>query len=300
MFHPVTTNKRFRAAFTLVELMVSSAVACGVGLIAYSVATENLVAFEKNFSINRSYGDARRSLDRIAVAMQSAGHVPVLIDATGASTTTSPAPGIRFWRNSSTPCYPITTPAAASTSITLTLAQPGTTSPNISPPIVGDMITIPLLGFQAQCTAVTSTGTTATVSFATSIASKTSPAITSVPTTASVINNGGQTVQQTIQYTCLDWRSVAFIAVGNQLRYYSNFISGTSNVNTAHYEVIAYLIPTAPTLPFSLGSPPSINIDLYAQAPDFSNTSHVSTADTYTYLETALSPRNPTLLYSPY
>ena len=70
------------AGFTLMELMVSSAIACFIGIIIYTVATENLVAFEKNFSINRSYGDGRRSLDRLGIAMQSAGHVPILIDAT--------------------------------------------------------------------------------------------------------------------------------------------------------------------------------------------------------------------------
>ena len=223
MFQPLLTNKRTSAAFTLMELMVSSAVACAVGLIVYSVATENLVAFEKNFSINRSYGDARRSLDRISVAMQSAGHIPVLIDATGANhldfaCAGHPVLALRFYARLS-----YYDPSASSTTLSVSLVQPGTTTPYTSPPAVGDMITIPLLGFQAQCTAVNVTSpSSATVSFASNIASNTSPAITTVPTSASIVNSSGKTVAQTIQYTCLDWRSVAFIAVGNQLRYYSH------------------------------------------------------------------------------
>ena len=97
-----------RSAFTIVELMIAGAVACFVGLIVFGVASEALVAFERNFSINRSYSDARRTLDRISVAMQSAGHTPVLIDATGAdSPPTRPPrpPGVRFWHYSSSPLY---------------------------------------------------------------------------------------------------------------------------------------------------------------------------------------------------
>jgi prepilin-type N-terminal cleavage/methylation domain-containing protein len=272
------------AGFTLMELMVSAAVACFVGIIIYAVATENLVAFEKNFSINRSYSDGRRSLDRLSVEMQSAGHVPVLVDATGASTSTTPAPGIRFWRYSSNPEYLITTPTLTSTSITISLIAPGTSSTVILPPVVGDMITVAGLGFQAQVVTVAASGSSAVLTFSGTVVNNTSPTLTTLP-------NG--------TLSCLDWHSVAFITVGTQLRYYSTFISGTSNVNTTPYEVITNLIPNAPALPFSLGPSPSVNIDLYTQAPEYNNR-NLNTADTYTYLCTALSPRNPALLRSPY
>jgi hypothetical protein len=277
-------GKSRRNAFTLVEMMVSAGVACLVGLVILYLETENLTAFERNFSINRSYGDARRTLDRIAIEIQSAGDAPVLVDATGASTTTTPAPGIRFWRYGSTPEYYITTPALTSTAITISLIQPGTTSTLQPVPAVGDMITVAALGFQAQVQSVSSSGSSAVLGFSGTVASNTSPTLTTLPTGT---------------LSCLDWRSVAFIAVGNQLRYYSTFISGTSNVNTTHYEVVTNLIPTAPALPFSLGPSPSLNIDIYAQAPEYNN-QDISSADNYTYLETALSPRNPTLLRSPY
>jgi prepilin-type N-terminal cleavage/methylation domain-containing protein len=277
-------RSRQTAGFTLMELMVSAAVACLVGLIIYAVATENLVAFEKNFSINRSYADGRRSLDRLSVEMQSAGHVPIPVDATGATTSTSPAPGIRFWRYSSNPEYLITTPTLTSTAITISLMQPGSSSTVMAPPVAGDMITIAALGFQAQAISVTVSGSTAVLRFSGTVASNTSPTATTLPSGT---------------LSCLDWRSVAFITVGTQLRYYPTFISGTSNVNTTPYEIITNLIPNAPALPFSLGPSPSVNIDLYTQAPEYNNRG-LDTADTYTYLATALSPRNPTLLRSPY
>ena len=295
------------AAFTLVEVMVAAGVSCIIGLVIYGVASEALLAFGRNISINRSYGEARRSLDRIGLAMESAGHTPVLLDATGATTLSSPAAGIRFWRYSSSPCYTITTPTMASTSITVSLLQPGT-SARLPAPVPGDIITIAALGFQAQVTSPVSVGaTTATVPFSGSLASNTSPVITAIPTLPT-----GSTM------SCLDWNSVAYIVVGNQLRYYSQFLSGVTNVNTSFYEVIANVISTtpgkpfvlgsspttgtvttSPALPFSLGPSPSVNVNLYAEAPDYNNR-NLGSANTYNYLQAAFAPRNPALLHSPY
>ena len=115
--------------------------------------------------------------------------------------------------------------------------------------------------------------------------------------------------------SCLDWTSVAFIAVSNQLRYFPRFISGTTNINTpANYQILTYLTATAGTnatgLPFSLGPTPSINVDIFAEAPDYNNrtviagtsngSTGLSTANTYTYLQTALAPRNAAIMQGTY
>lgn len=305
---------RHRTAFTLVELLVAAGVSSILGLIMYGVASEAVVAFARNVSINRSYSNARQAVDRIGVAMQSAGHVPLLLDATGADNASSPAAGIRFWRCSSTPLYTITvTPLLTSSSLTLSLIKPGTTATVLPPPVVGDLITIGVLSFQAPVTAVTVVGTVATVSFSGTVATNTNPVLTASALLTAVTNTTTSTASG--KMTCLDWNGVAFIAVNNELRYFRKFVSGSTNVTTAaNYEVLTSLtaaLGTNPTpLPFSLGPKPSINVDLYAEAPDYNNRTSAAgtkngfnglgTANTYTYLQTALSPRPGSILHSPY
>ncbi len=296
-----------RRAFTLVEMSVATAAFAMLGLIIYGVASEGLYAFSRNVSINRSYSDARRALDRIGGYLQTAGYTPVMLDATGNPPTTQPPyAGIRFWRFSDTPIYNVTTPALTASTLVLDLHNP---DPNkkttlIPPPVTGDLITVPGLNFQAIATNVTSTPstapTTAIVSFTGTVASVSG--LTSVLSQATVTTGSG-TTYPTIQYTCTDWHPVAFIAVGTQLRYYPTFIPGTTAVNTAsNYRVITNLVSSvggsATPLPFSFGPSPSVNVDIYAEAPDYNNR-NLGTANTYTYLSTAFSPRNPSLLTSP-
>ena len=304
--------RRSAAAFSLVELLVAGAVSTVVGLVIYGVASEGLIAFARNVSINRSYSDARRSLDRIAASMQSAGHVPILINATGGDVlivpgvTPPPQPGIRFWRYGVKPRYVI--PQGSSTTLdspslngktmTISLASPSDTfgstasSGTGSTPVIGDLITVPILGFQGAVTGVTATGTSATLTFANNISTYTSPVLTSLPTVTPPIS-------------CVDWTPVAFLVVGKQLLYFPRFISGTTSItNPANYKVVTNMItPTTglpnTLLPFSLGPTPSINVDLYAEAPDYNNRK-LGTANTYTYFQTALSSRNPIIMRSPY
>ena len=311
---------RRQAGFTLVEVLVAAGLSTLVGLIAYGIASEGLVDFARNVSINRSYSNARQSLDRISIAMQSAGHTPVLVDATGADTTSATAAGIRFWRYSSSPLYYINTPAITDSSLTLSLLKPNTAATMLPPPAVGDMITVAVLGFQAQALSVATGGSgtsaTATVTFAGSIASKHLPPRRSPPPPlAAAAASAAVPNTEKGQMSCLDWTSVAFIAVNNQLRYFPKFLSGTTNVATpASYQVLTYLttaLGSAPVpLPFSLGPSPSINVDLYAEAPDYNNRTAIagtsngstglSTANTYTFIESALSPRSAAVFQTHY
>ncbi len=66
---------RRHAAFYLVELIVAMAISTVVGLIAYGIASEGVISFARNVSINRSYTNVRQTVARIAKAMESAGHV---------------------------------------------------------------------------------------------------------------------------------------------------------------------------------------------------------------------------------
>ena len=320
-FSSFMKTRRF-SAFTLVELLVATCISAVLGLILYGVASEALVNFARNISINRSYSNARQSLDRIAIAMQSAGHVPILVDATGtdivSASVGSLAAGIRFWRYSSSPQYYINTPALTDTVLTLSLVKPATTNVAIPAPAVGDMITIPVLGFQAPVTGVSASGSTAVLTFASNVAANTSPTLTAAAlATAATAAAAATTVNN--KMTCLDWTSCAFIAVNNQLRYFPKFIpsdmTGSTNVNTpANYQILTYLTATkgatATPLPFSFGPTPSINVDLNAEAPDYNNRTTIAgtnntsnglnTANTYTYLQSAFSPRNGAVFHGTY
>lgn len=308
------------AAFTMVELLVATCISSVLGLMIYGVASEGVISFARNVSINRSYSNARTAIDRISNQLQSAAHVPILIDATGADIFPVPAvyvavPGVRFWRYDSTPAFCITTPAALTdTSLTVDLTKPAA---NATAPAIGDIITIAVLGFQAQATNVVTTGNAATVSFSGTIASNTNPTLTAAALSDARTRAADTSITPLGKMTCLDWTSVAFIAVNNQLRYYPKFISGSTAINTAsNYKVLTYLAANvngaAPPGPFSLGPTPSLNVDLYAEAPDYNTRTStggtnnvfngINSANTYTFVQTALAPRNPTLglLRTPY
>ena len=88
-----------RAAFTLIELLITTSVASVLGGIIYVVASEGVVSFARNASINRAYTDARITIDRLATAIDSAGQTPTLVDATGTALVgATQAQGIRFYR----------------------------------------------------------------------------------------------------------------------------------------------------------------------------------------------------------
>ena len=153
-------------AFTLVEVSVATAIFAMLGLVVYGVASEGLFAFSRNISINRSYGEARRALERIGSALGTAGYQPQLLDGNGAAllnadgtaNTVGPAAGIRFWRYGSAYCYNVTTtPLLTDTSLVLSLYKPDTVSgtPVLQPPpAVNDLITITAIGFQARAVSV--------------------------------------------------------------------------------------------------------------------------------------------------
>ena len=117
------------------------------------------------------------------------------------------------------------------------------------------------------------------------------------------------------------YTQVAYITVGNQLRYYPHAkvrtVSAPDPVfdNPANYQVVANLAPTAyngagasvnTLLPFTLAAPPTVTVQLYTENPDYANRStarynSVNSADTYTFMQSSLGTRSPvTTVRSPY
>ena len=305
-------KKRRRAAgFTLVEAMVSTAVAGILGGIIYLVATESLTSFARNVSINRSYTDARMTLDRIAQTVGSAGHTPVLIDTDGAATTASPAAGIRFYRAGPQSSYKVTVgktgPSNANKTMTVQLAT-GQVAPAVK-----DVAIIPTLGtqgtsYQGTISSVAISGSNCTLTFVNTLATDCTP----TPTAAIDLAVSPAAYIQT--YT-----QVSYVVVGNQLRYYplarSVAVDGATVFNnTANYQVLVNLVSAAfnssgtaatPLLPFSIVNPPTVQVQLYAENPDYNNrttanSSFVNSTNTYTFMQCSLGARSAVLLHSPY
>lgn len=87
-----------QGAFTLVEIVLALAVGVVVSALAFTYLRTGSLLFAKNVSMNRSNNELRETLDKITDRVQTAVNVPVLIDATGAVTATTPAAGVYYDR----------------------------------------------------------------------------------------------------------------------------------------------------------------------------------------------------------
>ncbi len=311
--------KKSRAAFTLVELLVASCVACLLGGIIYTMGSEALFSFSRNMSLNRCYSEARSSMDRVGGLMQSAGHLPVLLNEDGsvwASNTLTPsagnvkateAAGVRFYHVSIVPTFDITTCTTTGNSMAIAVANAA------AAPKIGDLLTVATVGFQGIVSTVSASGASATLTF-TNMAGTTAATIGSLCASSN-------TITDLSPYYCLVYNRVAFIAVSTpalsspsaaptssnvsaatatELRYYSD-----ANILT-NYKVIAHLVLNQNDLqevfiqrprPFQILNSPAVTVTLCTQSPDYTNRSAtISDANTFTRVQSTLSSRCPTLL----
>lgn len=327
-------NRRRRAAFTLIELLIASAVSVLLSGIIYTLGSEALITFSRNISINRSYTDARLSLERIANAAQSAGHVPTLVDSSGLNSNNTQAAGCRFYRSETAHTYAIPSGNSGSSTLAITVA----TGQYV--PAVGDLVAISQIGFQGTITSLTCTvlllpdaknagpvPVTATLGFAGTITSGCVPPLSAAKDFT--IKSGSPSANPPVAgtaYSCQIYTQVAFIAVppvngaatgSTQLRYYRRamsasatgtacgglaaFNNATAFNNAANYKVIASLPlngSATQLLPFAVTSP-VLNITLCAEGPDYNNRS-LHTANTFSQMNTSLGARCPILLRGPY
>ena len=298
-------TRRRTAGFTLVEMMISTTLAGVVASIIYLVGGEALASFARNVSINRSYTDARMAIDRIAQTVASAGHPPILVDTDGAPTTATPAAGIRFYRANPLSTYKITVGSTGPLSVNQTLTLQLTAGQ--IPPVAKDVLTIATKGYQGVISSVLTTGTTCTVTMTNTLLADCTPKPTAIVDFTSP--------QQYAQ----GYTQVAYIVVGNQLRYYpqakSVAVDGTTVFNNqTKYQVLVNLVSTAntsngtaaaPLLPFSIVDSPTVTVQLYAENPDYNNRStavynSINSVNTYTFMQSSLGARSPVQLRTPY
>ena len=250
-------------AFTLIELLITTSVGTVLGGIIYLVASEGVVSFARNTSINRAYTEARTTINRIASAIESAGQAPVLVDMNGIPVTnpgTKAQAGVRFYRYNALPAYQIPSGTTAASSLTFNFTQYQAAGSPASLVGAGDLVTIPLIGFQDTVQSVGTITTNSdgsgsiTVSFANPIDTVTSclPPLPTAGTPAKTVDVNFALVHTNtlvtpnvpaVYYSCTIFRQVAFIAVptldqsgnpildtsgypiGAQLRYYPHAMS---------------------------------------------------------------------------
>ncbi|MDB6150367.1 MAG: hypothetical protein JWQ44_1815 [Chthoniobacter sp.] len=128
--------------FTLVELLVSGAIASTIGIAVFMFMHAGMFLAAKNLSLNLTSNSMRTALDRVENVLQQGDNNPSLIDATGAPAT-APAAGVKVDQFLGAP-YVVTAPVtglpATTTSMTLTRSTNALASPPL--PKAGDVIRI--------------------------------------------------------------------------------------------------------------------------------------------------------------
>lgn len=302
-YHPV---RRWRSskAFTLVESLVACTLLGTVGAIIYTLANAGLLSFARNLSINKSYEDARSTLEWIALYVQSAGQMPTLLEADGDSVSgTGPAAGILVYRLLNSPTY--TNQSAVSFDATYLTAIIATGQ---AVPRAGDLVLFTSLdttraqGFQAKISSVgTPSGNTVRLNFSNTVGSSSQPVVTS-----------GTAIPANARFQIFS--RVAIIAAGAQgkeLRYYP-FVrtvaadGQTAFDNPANYTVLANLVPpdrnnnASFCLPFSFpdANRSLLDVDLRCELPTYNRQSKGG-LDPFNYFSPAqcsYAPRSPNLL----
>ena len=222
-----------------------------------------------------------------------------------------PAAGVRFYYSGSQPGYQIPSGKSTDTSLKVNFTAYQAVGAGISPVNVGDLATIPLIGFQATVQTISGLVTNADGSGQVTLGfgSKTiASGCTTAPT--STLNFAFSTTATPSYYMCMVYRQAAYIAVpfsstvngvttptgDAQLRYYPQAMSnnattgtacgglaafnGTAFSNPANYRVIATIstattntgtVTFTPLLPFQITNGTVLGITLCAQGPDYNN-----------------------------
>jgi hypothetical protein len=135
------------AAFTMVELLITTTLSVMVGGIIFSILNGGMVLFAKNTAVNMSHQQARVAVLTMEQSLHSAVSIPMLVDVNKTPITgNGPAAGITFQSYADGPFQVASTAAAGQNKITVSL--PGYT------PKVGQRLNLPLHQIEMDITAV--------------------------------------------------------------------------------------------------------------------------------------------------
>ena len=260
-------------AFTIVELIVATAVFSGVTIALMTFSQTSLRLFARNLSVNHSHEAVRTSDLQMLRDLHDSASAFVLMNFNGTTyTDLSPAlttdvdpltqrfisargNAVRFRRLAGGPYKLTADTTPASTNLTFDFSV-GTTLPYV--PQVGDKIVLPLIAREYTITAVPTVPTTG---------SRTGIV------TANATGGIGFTIKPSVAgnvTTAYFYREVAYSVYGGNLRYHKNFTS----TNKTTFTLVRDKVTS--TQPFGLLSPiageppiPALRISLEAYDPNY-------------------------------
>ncbi len=260
-------------AFTIVELIVATAVFAGVTVALMTFSQTSMRLFARNLSVNHSHEAVRTSDLQMLRDLHDSASDFVLMNFDGTTyTDLSPAYTtdvdpltqrlisargnvVRFRRHAGGPYKLTSDTTPASTNLTFDFSV-GTTLPYV--PQVGDKVVLPLISREFNITAVPTVPT---------------PGSRTGTVTVSGANPLGSTIRPSVAgnvTTAYFYREVAYSVYGGILRYHKNF---TSTNKTAFVQVRDKVTSTQP---FGLLAPiageppiPALRISLEAYDPNY-------------------------------
>jgi prepilin-type N-terminal cleavage/methylation domain-containing protein len=231
MNRPKSTQLRERA-FTLIELLISTAIVAFSGAILYYILFTGLTLFAKNTAINMAHQEARVAVLQMEQDLHAAISIPQLTDGNRNPVTgNGPAAGISFQLYASGPFQ--ITPNILTTGYASNQNQISVRFPTTVIPAVGQRLIIPTHQIELDITAVGTGNTDRILTLASNLPQ---PVVTLEGTPAAQVN-----------IPCFLTDRVAYVVNGTQLWYY-----GRQRNNS--YKVIANDL-TSPT-PFSIPQTP--------------------------------------------
>ena len=261
-------------AFTIVELIVATAVFAGVTVALMTFSVTSLRLFARNLSVNHSHEAVRTSDLRMLRDLHDSASAFRLMNFDGTTyTDLSPAVttdvdpltqklvsargnAVRFRRLGGGPYKLTASTTPATTSLTFDFSV-GTTLPYV--PEVGDKVVLPLVSREFNITAVTTVPTAGSRTGTVTVNAPSGIGFTIDATTAGKVTTG------------YFYREVAYSVYGGSLRYHSNF---TSTNKTSWVEVRDKVTSTQPfglLYPSSVGQVDNaaLRISLEAYDPNY-------------------------------
>ena len=247
-----STLHRHRSAFTLVEVLIGSAVGVIASIGVFAVINAGSMLTARNLSVNLTSNAMRKSLDRVEQVLQQSETIPVLIDTAG-NTTVGPAAGVRFDRYIGGP-YVIDAPAGLAANVT-SIALVRSTASSASPPLpqAGDVIRIS--GSDLLRPRIASIVVSAPDA---ALHQTTSATLTDPLGTAIATPSGGQFVARLVRRQAM----IVMPAGGaRQLRFYPSLDTTTDLNNSSSYILVSDMVglQADDATPFTNDTPLGIN-----------------------------------------
>ena len=266
--------KRFTLhAFTIVELIVATAVFSGVTIALMTFSQTSLRLFARNLSVNHSHEAVRTSDLQMLRDLHDSASDFVLMNFNGTTyTDLSPAlttdvdpltqrlisargNAVRFRRLGGGPYRLTADTTPVSTNLTFDFSV-GTTLPYV--PQVGDKVVLPLISREFNITAVPTVPTTGSRTGTVTVSGTSPLGFTIRPSIAGNVTTG------------YFYREVAYSVFGGNLRYHKNFTSTNKLISVPVRDKVTS------TQPFGLLSPiageppiPALRISLEAYDPNY-------------------------------